>query len=78
MTDLSHRAVRAPRTGRTVGPTRAPDIRAPAETPPYHGDIFAVITTSPASTYLRSLFFLVPSRPTIAAPPAMDATTAKH
>jgi hypothetical protein len=49
--------------------------------PPYHGGIFVVSTPSPPSTYLRSPPFLVrvvPSRPTIVAPPAMDAATAEH
>jgi hypothetical protein len=49
--------------------------------PPYHGDIFAVSTASPPSTYLWSPSFLVrvmPSRPTIATPPAMDAATSEH
>jgi hypothetical protein len=51
------------------------------ETPLYHSGIFVVSTPSAPSTYLRSPPFpvrAVPSRPTIAAPPAMDAATVEH
>jgi hypothetical protein len=49
-------------------------VRVSVETPPYHGGIFVVSTPSPLSANLRPLLVLVramPSRPTLAAPPAM-------
>jgi hypothetical protein len=51
------------------------------DTPPYHDGIFVFSTPSPSSGYLRLLPVLVhamPSRPTLAAPPAMDAVPAEH
>jgi hypothetical protein len=56
-------------------------VRASVETSPYHGGIFVVSTPSPPSAYLRSLPVLVramPSRPTLAALPAMDVVAAEH
>jgi hypothetical protein len=73
--------LRRTRTARTAGPTRAPAVRASVETPPYHGGIFVVSTTSPLSAYLRSLPFLVramASRPTLAALPAIEVVAAEN
>jgi hypothetical protein len=56
-------------------------VRASVETPPYRGGIFVVSTPSPLSANLRSLPVLVramPSRPTLATSPAMDAVAAEH
>jgi hypothetical protein len=56
-------------------------VRASVETPPYRGGIFIVSTPSPPSAYLRSLpapVRALPSRPTLAAPPAMDAVAVEH
>jgi hypothetical protein len=50
-------------------------------TPPYHGGIFVVSTSSPPSAYLRSppiLMSAMLSRPTLAAPPSMDVVAAEH
>jgi hypothetical protein len=74
------RLTRAPhRADRRSNPRAA--VRASVETPPYHGGIFVVSTPSPPSAYLRSLPILVramPSRPTLAALPAMDVVAAEH
>jgi hypothetical protein len=75
------RAIPTARTGRIAGLTRAPAIRASVATPPHHGGIFVVSTPSPPSTYLRLLPFLgrtMSSRPTLAAPHAMDAVATEH
>jgi hypothetical protein len=56
-------------------------VRASAEAPPYHGGIFVVSTPSLPSAYLRSLpapVRAMPSRPTLVAPPAIDAAAAEH
>jgi hypothetical protein len=76
---LPRRTRAAHRTDRRSDPRAA--VRASAETSPYHDAIFIVSTPSPSSAYLRSLPVLVramPSRPTLAAPPAMDVVAAEH
>jgi hypothetical protein len=56
-------------------------VHASVETLPYHDDIFVVSMPSLSSACLRLLHVLVramPSRPTLAAPPATDVVIAKH
>jgi hypothetical protein len=75
----SRRTRAAHRADRRSDPHAA--VHASVETPPYHGGIFVVSTPSPPSAYLRSLPILVramPSRPTLAALPAMDVVAAEH
>jgi hypothetical protein len=75
----SHRTGAAHRADCRPDPRAA--VRASVETPQYHGGIFVISTPSPPSAYLRSLpapVRAVPCRPTLAAPPAMDAVVTEH
>jgi hypothetical protein len=75
----SRRTCAAHRADRRSDPRAA--VHASAEAPPYHGSIFVISTPSPPSAYLRSLpapVRAMPSCPTLAAPPAMDAVTTEH
>jgi hypothetical protein len=47
------RAVRARRAPGGLPVRPAPVVHTPTETPPYHGCIFVVTTSSPASVYLK-------------------------
>jgi hypothetical protein len=79
VTSPSRRTRAAHRADRRSDPRAA--VRASVETSSYHGDIFIVSTPSPLRAYSGSLPVLVrtmSSRPTLAAPPAMDVVAAEH